>query len=190
MCDVQWKKVPGFYDLYEASSDGRIKKLSYISKTGRHYPERICKSGKAARPAVVTVCDPRTSEPRQHYQHELVALAFLGQRPDGYEICHNDGNFRNNAVSNLRYGTRASNQQDRVAHGTDMRATKHPMNKLSEQDVTEILDRCAKGERFVDVARSMGVSGRLVSYLVKGERWKWFRDNKSMTRGTMKTTGV
>lgn len=50
--------------------------------------------------------------------HYLVATAFLGSRPPGLEICHNDGNKQNNAVSNLRYDTPSNNQFDAIRHGS------------------------------------------------------------------------
>lgn len=50
--------------------------------------------------------------------HSLVAEAFIGTRPEGFEVCHNDGNPANNHVSNLRYGTRSENVLDEVSHET------------------------------------------------------------------------
>lgn len=52
------------------------------------------------------------------YVHHLVARAFLGPRPEGAEIRHLDGNCRNNAATNLAYGTRQENVQDSLRHGT------------------------------------------------------------------------
>lgn len=50
--------------------------------------------------------------------HVLVAAAFHGPRPEGLEVCHNDGNPQNNVASNLRYDTMSGNMLDRVKHGT------------------------------------------------------------------------
>lgn len=46
--------------------------------------------------------------------HSLVAAAFLGERPHGCEVCHNDGNKMNNCVDNLHYDTKANNQAERL----------------------------------------------------------------------------
>lgn len=50
--------------------------------------------------------------------HKLVATAFLGAPPPGLEVCHNDGDEANCAVSNLRYDTRIANEHDKRLHGT------------------------------------------------------------------------
>ena len=57
------------------------------------------------------------SPTRTRTVHSLVAEAFLGPRPAGLLVLHNDGNQLNNAVSNLRYGTYAENWQDAFDHG-------------------------------------------------------------------------
>jgi hypothetical protein len=35
------------------------------------------------------------------------------------EVCHNDGSRDNNELTNLRYGTRKENAEDRERHGTN-----------------------------------------------------------------------
>lgn len=43
--------------------------------------------------------------------HSLVAEAFLGPRPEGYDIDHIDGNKTNNTAENLRYVTHTENMR-------------------------------------------------------------------------------
>lgn len=50
--------------------------------------------------------------------HQLVAAAYLGPRPRGYETRHQDGNLLHNHYGNLCYGTRRDNVLDAVRHGT------------------------------------------------------------------------
>lgn len=49
--------------------------------------------------------------------HQLVAEAFLGPRPEGMEVCHNNGQAHDNRAVNLRYDTHSNNQRDQVTHG-------------------------------------------------------------------------
>lgn len=67
--------------------------------------------------------------------HELVAQAFLGPRPDGMVICHNNGDRLDNRPGNLRYDTQGNNIRDSVKHGTNVNANKrtcprgHPLEE-------------------------------------------------------------
>ncbi len=48
--------------------------------------------------------------------HVLVMLTFVGPRPSGYEVCHNNGKRADNRLSNLRYDTPRGNCEDRERH--------------------------------------------------------------------------
>nr|WP_232111245.1 HNH endonuclease signature motif containing protein [Nocardia wallacei] len=56
--------------------------------------------------------------------HSLVAEAFIGPRPEGLQVCHNDGDPTNNMLANLRYDTPSENQTDIVRHGKHFHANK------------------------------------------------------------------
>jgi hypothetical protein len=60
--------------------------------------------------------------------HTLVALAFFGPRPDGYDVCHLNGNPANNTPENLAYGSRAENIRDVVRHGRHYWASRETCN--------------------------------------------------------------
>lgn len=57
--------------------------------------------------------------------HTLVAEAFHGPRPDGMDVCHNDGNPSNNSATNLRYDTHSGNLLDMARHGTGNASKTH-----------------------------------------------------------------
>lgn len=46
-----------------------------------------------------------------HLAHTLVAEAFFGEKPEGYEVDHMDNVRDNNKVSNLQYLTKSENNQ-------------------------------------------------------------------------------
>ncbi len=93
--------VPGRNAGYIADSPQRIRTLHICRTNGYHILSLKRTDGKQSRCSVYT----------------LVANAFLGPRPNGLEICHNDGNPLNSVESNLRYDTRRNNYLDAVKHG-------------------------------------------------------------------------
>lgn len=58
--------------------------------------------------------------------HQLVALAFIGPRPEGCTLVrHLNGNPLDNRVENLAWGTARDNVLDAIRHGTMPRGLKH-----------------------------------------------------------------
>ena len=49
--------------------------------------------------------------------HSLVALAFIGPRPEGMEVNHKDCDKQNNALNNLEYVTHGENQRHAAQMG-------------------------------------------------------------------------
>ena len=49
---------------------------------------------------------------RQSYVHHLVALAFIGIRPDDHDVDHINGNRLDNTLPNLRYRLAEENRWD------------------------------------------------------------------------------
>jgi hypothetical protein len=102
---------------------------------------------------------------RQYRVSRLVLLAFVGQPQSSHEACHNNGNPRDNRICNLRWDTKASNQQDRQAHGTSNRGVRNGRAKLSEQDVSQIRGSYpASSQR--ELANRFGVSKRSIAMVV------------------------
>ena len=70
--------------------------------------------------------------------HRLLLETFVGLCPKGMEACHNDGNFQNNKLENLRWDTRLNNIKDSINHGTHAGlrcGEKANASKLTEQEV-------------------------------------------------------
>jgi len=97
----EWRTLPE-YDV-DVSNKGRIR-----GKTGK-----IRIGNASGGPYLRT-----TIHHRQVKVHKLVALAFIGPRPDGMTVDHIDRNKANNAADNLRYATIIEQAQNRGPHKT------------------------------------------------------------------------
>ena len=110
-----WEPIEGF-DGYLVSSLGRV-----LSK--RYAQPRILSTARN-RDGYVKVRLWRDNRPHYKYMHLLVAVAFVGPRPDGMEARHRDDDKENNSASNLHYGTRSDNILDAVRNGRQANAAK------------------------------------------------------------------
>lgn len=114
----KWRPVPGHEWRYDVSSEGQVRTL--LPRTSsRILKAQIRRDGRLE--VGLRLPDGRRLSKTVH---SLVMLAFAGPCPDGHEIRHLDGDHLNNARTNLAYGTRSENAQDRVRHGTDASARK------------------------------------------------------------------
>jgi hypothetical protein len=117
----------------------------------------------------------------QKHLHQWIALTFLGQRPDGQQVRHLDGNKANNSISNLKYGTARENALDRIEHGTQQRGELHPRSKLTERDVEVIHDALARDIPSNMIAAVFGVYPTVISKIKRGELWEWSHPNQSQS---------
>jgi hypothetical protein len=104
----EFRPIPG-YPGYVASSLGYV--ISYRRPTPRRMAGDIVRGGYRA------LHIRRGRQAAKLNEHVAVALAFLGPRPPGQEVRHLNGNPLDNRLSNLQYGTRSENAQDRIRHG-------------------------------------------------------------------------
>lgn len=144
MCTVkieEWRPVSGFEGLYEVSSSGRVRSLDRVSR-GRNGASRRGK-GRVLNPSwdglyhrtVLSDAERRKSV----RVHVLVAAAFHGDRSEGAEVRHLDGNPKNNKAENLAYGSSQQNSDDCARHGNFRRGLDHQNCFIPDELVVEIL---------------------------------------------------
>lgn len=112
----EWRDVVGYEGLYQVSNTGKVRSMNYR------------RSG-AARDLVQTltngypiVCLSASGKQKNHTVHTLVAAAFLGNRPDGYEVNHINAVKNDNRIENLEYVTPSENSYYREA----FKVIRHP----------------------------------------------------------------
>ncbi|WJJ55317.1 hypothetical protein QB910_000073 [Dabrowskivirus KKP3916] len=126
---------------------------------------------------------------KNYYVHILVAEAFLGERPDGFEVNHKDGNKKNNHVDNLEYVTKSENIQHAVDTGLkpSMHGETNGMHKLSNDDAKRLILELEHGASNDYLGQKYGLHSRYVSLIRHKRRWeKLWRELEGST--TIETT--
>lgn len=118
--------------------------------------------------------------------HRMMMEAFVGPRPDGMQICHNDGDRLNNRLSNLRFGTAKDNADDRDWHGMTRRGVRNGNAKLRDQAaVNAIRARYADGGvSQYELADEFGISQAQINNIVLNKQHK----TASVNAGAYHTT--
>jgi len=122
--------------------------------------------------------------------HSLVAAAFIGPRPAGYDVDHIDRDKANNRVENLRYVTHAENMRlafpDRKVHPPRpprpprSRVKRGPASLKGEMNGRSVLTAeqvqairsAARPGYGAALARQYGVSKVTISDILAGRTWK------------------
>lgn len=168
-----WKDIVGYEGRYQVSDQGRIKSLP----NSRRFSELVMKLAGHPKTGhyICNLTDQFDGKWRQksYFVHTLELAAFVGERPEGFEGCHNDGNPQNNALTNLRWDTTSSNQMDRVAHGTSNRGVRNRAAKLDEATARWIKSRLTAGEKVGALAEEFGLWHGAISAIKNERTWAW-----------------
>lgn len=100
-----WKSIPGYEDLYEITTDGRVRSLNY-RRTGKTRELKLINVNEYS---VVNLSS--NGKRKQCYVHMLTAITFLKHIPDGHNfvVDHIDENKSNNKLENLQIITNGQN---------------------------------------------------------------------------------
>lgn len=105
-----WLPIPGYPD-YEITNTGKVRSFKGLGR-----PRELKQSYVGSGHLKVSLIDSG-GVTRTKFIHQLLMLTFVGPRPEGMEVCHNDDNPLNNRLDNLRYDTHRANMQDAVRNG-------------------------------------------------------------------------
>lgn len=165
---VGWSNHPNFPD-YLVGSHGEV--ISLLNK-----PPKILKSTSNVIYPAYTLKDVN-GRFRCITKHTLVALTWIGDRPDGMECCHNDGNRKNADLGNLRWDTPINNNKDKRQHGTHREGERINFAKLNREAVITIrrLWRDGKITRR-KLAIKFRVSEACIGMVARGASWAHIRE--------------
>jgi hypothetical protein len=176
---AEWRSIPGYEGRYEVSDEGQVQSCARIILQMRRD-----RSAVVHRPWKARIMSPRIT-PKGYLRvalysgasightyeiQVLVALAFIGPRPEGTQVCHNDGKPGNCRLENLRYDTPKGNVADSVVHGTFCRGERSGMAKLTDDAVRFIRAHAGKIPQS-EMALMFGVGQASISKVVCGDTW-------------------
>lgn len=167
-----WAPVVKYEGLYEISSMGRVRSLPRLVRApvgmarlkGRILIQHPDRDGRAL------VSLSKDGKPKTFVVSHLVAAAFIGARPVGTHVCHNNGNEKDNRPENLRYDTPLANARDKELHGTQTRGDTHPSSKMTEEEVIALRLLAPHVSRAF-LSYSFKISKSHVGQLISRTRW-------------------
>lgn len=158
----EWRDVVGYEGRYQVSNMGRVWSARSM---------RPLTSTKGAHGYLqVGLCN-EDGKSKTYGIHRLVAMAFIGELPDGCEVNHRDGCKTNNVASNLEYVTHSQN----IRHAIDVLGRELGPRKLTNSDVLAIIELLNSAQKPIEeIALQFNISQSTISLILHGRIWKQF----------------
>lgn len=107
--------------------------------------------------------------------HRLAFMVWVGEIPDGYEVCHKCDNPACINPEHLFVGTKQENMADRDKKGRNINLVgeEQVRSKLTKKDVKAARwERAYQGTSFQKLADRYGVSKKTMQNAINGVTWK------------------
>ena len=150
------------YPTYQVSRGGQVRSLTR---------NRLLAQVRGPR-GYHTVNLYHNGRPRCCLVHRLVAAAFLGIIPPGWQVNHKTGDKSRNSAEELEIVTPEQNRLHAVRQGLILRGEANTKAKLKEAEVRDIRRRCAAGDRVRDIAWDHDITERAVYLICRRETWR------------------
>jgi hypothetical protein len=170
------KEIPNFEGYFADESGNIFSSLPWgrVGKTEPPSEPRLLKQGKHNKNGYRFVILSKGGKTFHRSVHRLILETFVGERPDGMEGCHSDGNKDNNGLSNLRWDTSASNHNDQRKHGTlpRVKGEHHGLSKLTNSQVIDIRRLCTEKVSRKEIASKFCISASNVGRIESRRGWR------------------
>ena len=154
---------------YEASNLGRVRS----SRAGRGW--RVLAGGRDKDGYRQLVLSAGVARRQTRRVAHLVADAFLGPRPVGMVVAHENGINTDDRAANLRYKSQRDNIRDKERHGTAQRGERNWRASMTEKQAKAAW--ALRGEMSAaDAARVIGVSRSAVYGIWRRRSWRHIHD--------------
>lgn len=178
-----WKDVPEYKGWYQASSQGKVRSLDRMRKTGRGHGKQLSKGrilvqvkmgGACQNSRYLAVAFSKRGITRCFYVHRVIWNTFRGPIPKKKEINHKDGDKENNRIENLEVGTHKENIKHAIANGLSgihFKGSKNPRSVLTEEKVRKIKELLKNGENQTWIAKKFQVCKQTITFIKQGKTW-------------------
>ena len=165
----RWLPVPSYEGFYEVSDLGQVRSLRHMTRAGWRGGQVLKQFTDADGYCRVNLS--RLGVVHSVTVHSLVLLAFVGPPEPGQEVRHGPNGQLDNRITELCWGTRLEQADDKNRDGTMARGERQGNAKLTADDIREIRRRSALGESQFDLAAAFGISQPHVSRVVLRQTW-------------------
>ena len=163
----KWKEIKGW--PYKVSNFGRVKRNA--PGPGTHIGKILKQKFGGTGYAYVTFS--KNAKLKHFYVQCLVAEAFIGPRPKGYQVNHKDGIKKNNFDWNLEYVTHKENMEHAGKNGLMKNGESHHRSKLTEKEVLKIRKLYRSGNYTqIKLAKRFDVCDVTIHEIVRNKSWK------------------
>ncbi len=170
---TEYRPIPN-YPGYIAGSDGSVwsnRTRGAATRYAVHTEKwRKLKPAYMTGYPVVTLCAHGKKQSR--HVHVIVLLTFVGPPLPKQECRHLDGSRDNNRLTNLRWGTRVENHQDKIDHGRSRRGELNNKAKATDNIVRLIRKLSAEGHTGASIAKLVGLSNATTCKIIRRDLWK------------------
>lgn len=102
----EWRDLPGYDGFYQVSDWGRLRSFRDNHRKGKKLKTPIMLHPSRG-PYHTRIVIKWEGKQRTVQVGQAVALAFIGEIPEGWVAYHKDGNFENNALHNIGIAPRS-----------------------------------------------------------------------------------
>lgn len=168
----EWKAIPGFEGIYEASTLGRIRSVDRIERD-RPLPRKgkvLATYRQAGKHTHVTLY--LHGKRIMCKVHRLVLLTFSGEPESGQEGDHINFDRDDNSVTNLRWLSKLENMRHSFKAGRHALGEAKPGSKLNPEKVRKIVEMRKGGRKRSEIAKQFGVSETVIWQIATGRSWR------------------